>query len=73
MALRVQRTVMMSGIVIVLAVGAAFGVERRPHLAHLGTEALQHVDDHMIVADQDAVACDRRWEMPIAEMVFPAT
>jgi hypothetical protein len=68
MTLGMQRTVAMVGIVIVLAVGAAFGVERRTHLAHLGAEAAQHVDDDVVVADQDAVALDLRRQVPVAEM-----
>ena len=68
MALGMQRAVPMVGIVIVLAVGAAFGIERRAHLADLGAQALQHVDDDVIVADQDAVGVDLRRQVAIAEM-----
>src|SRR5260370_16578296 len=68
MAFAVQRTVMVARIVIVLAVGAALGIERRPHLAHLGTQALQHVDDDMVVADQDALALNLRRQVPVTEM-----
>ena len=58
----------MAGIVIVLAVGAAFGIERRAYLTHLGPQPLQHVDDDVIVADQDALALDLGRQMAIAEM-----
>ena len=68
MALGVQRAVAVVGIVVVLAVGAAFGIERRANLAHLGAEALQHVDDHVVVADQDAVILDLRRQVAVAEM-----
>ena len=37
-----ERPMAMAGIVIVLAVGAALGIERSAYLAHLGTQALQH-------------------------------
>ena len=50
----------LAGIVIVLAVGAAFRIERRAHLADHGAQALQHVDDDVVVADQDAVGVDLR-------------
>ena len=56
MTVFVQWAVAMAEIVVVLAVGAAFGVERRLDLAHLGAQALQHVDDDIVVADQDAVS-----------------
>ena len=58
--------VAMAGIVIVLAVGAALGIERRAHLAHLRAEAPQHLDDHVVVADQDAVGSISagRWRLP---------
>ena len=68
MAVLVKRAVAMAEIVVVLAVGAAFGIERGADLAHLGAEALQHVDDHVVVADQDAVALDLRRQVPVAEM-----
>ena len=68
MAVIVDMAVRMAEIVIVLAVGAAFGIERRAHLAYFGAQALQHVDDHVIVADQDAVGVDLRRQVAIAEM-----
>src|SRR5437879_12043483 len=68
MALAMQRAVMVTGIVIVLAVGAAFRIEWRPELAHLGAEPPQHVDDDMVVADQDTLAFDLRRQVPVAEM-----
>src|ERR1700704_7176518 len=68
MAVFMKRAVPLAEIVIVLAVGAAFRIERRAHLAHLRAQALQHVDDHVIVADQDAVGVDLRRQVAIAEM-----
>src|SRR5262245_40239275 len=67
-ALVVQGTVAMAGIVIVLAVGAALGIEGCPDLAHLGAQAFQHVDDDMVVADQDAALVDLRRQVAVAEM-----
>src|SRR5215831_8148763 len=67
-ALVVQGTVAVAGIMIVLAVGAAFGIERRADLAHLRAQAFQHVDDDMIVADQDAALVDLRRQVAVAEM-----
>eukprot|EP01036_Dinobryon_divergens_P007108 gene7107-9463_t len=58
----------MAGIVIVLAVGAALRVERHAHLAHVGAQPLQHVDDDVIVANQDAVAVDLGRQVAVAEM-----
>src|SRR5262249_28605647 len=68
MALAVQGPVMMAGIVIMLTIGAAFGIERCPDFAHLGPQAPQHIDDYMIVADQDALAFDLGRQMAVAEM-----
>src|SRR5215470_617901 len=68
MALVVQGTVAVAGIVIVLAIGAALGIEGRADLAHLRTQALQHVDDDMVVADQDAVFVDLCRQVAVAEM-----
>ena len=55
-------------IVIVLAVRAAFGIERLADRANLGAEAFQHVDDDVIVADQETLALDRDRQVAIAEM-----
>src|SRR5207248_2898032 len=68
MTFTTQGAVVMVGIVIVLTVGAALGIERRLDLAHLCAEALQHVDDDMVVADQDALALDLGRQVPVAEM-----
>src|SRR5215813_1602605 len=67
-ALAMKRPVAMAGIVVVLAIGAAFGIERRADLAHLRAQAFQHVDDDMIVADQDAALVDLRRQVAVAEM-----
>lgn len=58
----------MAGIVVVLAVGPAFGIEGNADLADIRPQALQHVDDDMIVADQQAVMVDLGRQMPVAEM-----
>jgi hypothetical protein len=68
MTLRMQFAMAMPGIVIVLAVGAALGIEGHAHLAHFRAQSLQHVDDDVIVADQEAVVIDLRRQMAIAEM-----
>ena len=68
MTLRMQPAMAMAGIVIVLAVGTALGIEGHAHLAHFGTQALQHVDDDVIVANQKAVVIDLRRQVAVAEM-----
>src|SRR5262249_52556990 len=60
--------VWMAVIVVVLAVGAALGIERRRHRAYLGAQTLEHVDDHVVVADQDAVGFDLCRQVAVAEM-----
>ena len=49
-------------------IGAAFGIERRFDLDDLGAEALDHVLDHMIAADAQALGHELRRQMAIAEM-----
>ena len=39
-------------VVVLLPIGAAFGVERHADMADMGAEALQHVDDDMVVTDE---------------------
>src|SRR3546814_4886310 len=48
-------TIGMRRIVVVLAVGAAFRIERRIDCLHGGAEALQHVDDDMVIAHENAI------------------
>lgn len=55
-------------IVILLPVGTAFGIKRRGHFIDARAQPFQHVDDDMIVADQDAVMLDLGRQMAIAEM-----
>lgn len=56
------RRLMRSGI------GAAFGIERRVDLDHLGSEALDHLLDHMVAADTQPLGHDLRRQMAVAEM-----
>ena len=51
-----------------LAVGAALGVERALHAAHLGTEALGHVGDDVVLADVDDARTDLGSEVAVAEV-----
>jgi len=60
--------VRMRGVVIVLAIGAALGIERLLDAADAGAQPLQHVDDDVIVADQDDVVGDFRRQVAVAEM-----
>src|SRR5260221_12815243 len=57
-----------SGGVIVLAIGAALGIEGVLDATDAGAQPLQHVDDDMIVADQDDVVGDLGRQMAVAEM-----
>src|SRR3546814_14613472 len=61
-------TIGMRRIVVVLAVGAAFRIERRIDCLHGGAEALQHVDDDMVIADENAIRVNFSRKMPVAEM-----
>src|SRR6185312_4672689 len=49
-------------------IGAAFGRERRHHATHMRAETREHVGDHRILTDQDALALDLRLQMPVADM-----
>src|SRR6266496_2503583 len=49
-------------------IGAAFGVERFAHSRDAGALMLEHVSDHRIMADHDALGFDLRGEMTVAEM-----
>lgn len=49
-------------------IGAAFGIERRLDLDHLGAEALHHLLDHMVAADAQTFGHDLRRQMAVAEM-----
>ena len=49
-------------------ISAALRCERRLDGAERRAEPAQHVGDHMVVPDQDAMRHDLRREMPVAEM-----
>ena len=50
------------------AIGAGFRIEELDDRARRGAKTVQHRCDHMIVADQDAIRLDLRFEMTIADM-----
>src|SRR5438132_1185766 len=59
-AIAMTVAVRMPMVVVVLAIGAALRIERCLHWPHHGAKPAQHVDDHMVVADEDALAIDIR-------------
>ena len=48
-------------------ISAAFRLERLRYVAHIRTKAEQHVADHVIARDQDAMRLDLRRQMTVAE------
>ena len=52
----------------IMAVGAALGIERALHAAHLGAEAAGHVGDDVVVADVDDARADLGGEVAVAEV-----
>src|SRR5438270_5245506 len=67
-AVRVIIRMRMAMIVAGANVGAAFRIERRLDLKHLGTEVLHHILDHVITANSQILACDLDRQVPVAEM-----
>ena len=51
-----------------VVIGAAFRIERRLDLDHIGAEVLQHVADHRIAADQDDVGLELGRQVPVADV-----
>ena len=49
-------------------IGTCFRIEWRHHRPHLSTQATDHVRDHVVRSDQDAVRLDAGGEMAVAEM-----
>ncbi len=60
--------VMIVPVNVAMAVGAAFGIERRQHGFHGGAQPLQHVLDDMIVADPQPITEKLGRQVPVAEM-----
>src|SRR3990167_3843942 len=60
--------VIMMPMVVRLPIGAAFRVEGRHHVRHLGAEAGQHRLDDVIVADAEPIAHELGRQMTVAEM-----
>jgi hypothetical protein len=58
----------MRRIVVMLTIGTAFRIEGGFHGAHFCAQAFQHLNDHVVVSDQDAICMDFGRQMPIAEM-----
>ena len=54
--------------VVVVAVGAAFRLERRAAAGDLRAQLAQHVLDHVVVADAQASRQDLGRQVPVAEM-----
>jgi hypothetical protein len=49
-------------------IGAGFGIERRLDIVHVSAEALDHLRNHVIGADTDAIAEQLDGEMTVAEV-----
>jgi hypothetical protein len=49
-------------------IGAAFRIERRGQVDHLGAEPFQHVGDHVIAAQPQPVLQDLHVQVPVADM-----
>lgn len=52
----------------IMRIGAIFRREAFAHVADTGTLMLQHMGNHMIRADENAIFLDLRLEMPVADM-----
>lgn len=52
----------------VAPIGAAFGLERGPHLCEICPEAMEHILDHMVGPDAKDLVSNFNWQMPIPKM-----
>jgi hypothetical protein len=59
---------MVAVVMLLLTVGAGFGLEGGFETAELGAETLEHRLDHVVRADSQGIAADLGWEVPVAEM-----
>jgi hypothetical protein len=62
------RMVMMVMVGMSVAIGTAFRRKRLYHQLGFCTEAMEHLLDDMVAADQDAVVADLCLEMPVAQV-----
>ena len=51
-----------------MAIGAPFRAERRTHLSHRRALMVEHVGDHVVAPDQQAVGLDLARQVPVAEV-----
>ena len=51
-----------------IAVGAALGLKRRPHLDEIRSQAFEHAFDHMVGSNAKDCATDLRRQMPVSQM-----
>lgn len=61
-------SVRMRGIMVLLPIRAAFRIEWRLHMAHMRTQSLQHIHDHVIIANKDMGGVNFCRQVTIAQM-----
>lgn len=54
--------------VCVSMIGTALWLKGRCDICDVGVETLQHVDDHVVLLDPNAVDMDFRWQVPVSDM-----
>ena len=56
-------------LVVPARVGAGFGFERRLDLAHLGTQLLHHLREHVVRGDAQEILAHLHRHVPVAEVI----